>query len=284
MIGVEVNKEKFKFKYLPDYASFLLDNQLEEFVRVGIRYSREEDLPLLKPLSKYSEGELVQLSLASNREVLEALGRNAIGDYIETNILKWVSNTLEVIDKNDVVAEDLTLLFFVRRKLFSYFLDTYTQNVYLHRSIIEEVDRYTTQEELISYNIFIKMQREELELLNEELTFHTELFQEAQSLGEYGSYMFNFTDEAKSFNSPEYQRILELTDNITLNDFMEWVHPEDRSKLKNAIDIACQQGGKFEVEYRYQKGGHVKRIWSKGFTVSEEGKPILMRGIIKEIT
>jgi hypothetical protein len=70
--------EKFSFNYLHEYARFLLDNKLEEFVTVGIRFCREAELPLLKPLSKFSEDELVKLSMDTNRELLTAIAEKKI--------------------------------------------------------------------------------------------------------------------------------------------------------------------------------------------------------------
>src|ERR1700739_2249338 len=160
MIEFKVNKELFKLNYLPDYAKYLLENKLTEFVTVGIRFSREANLPLLKPLSKYSEQELVNLGLESNRQTLEALAKNQIADHIEQSVKKWVNNTLGIFDKDDIVAEDLTLGFYLRRKIFAHFLDAYTKNVVLQKFIIAELDVYTTQEELMAYNIYLNMQQE----------------------------------------------------------------------------------------------------------------------------
>lgn len=155
-----INKKKFKFQYLPDYAAYLEQNKLEEFVTVGIRFAREEDLPMLKPLSKLSEKELVALSLESNRQILKALASGTITDFIEDNIRNWMSNKLQVIDRNEIAAEDLTLAYHIRRKLFSYFLYGYTQSAAIQQLIINEVDTYTSQEELISLKAYFAIQQE----------------------------------------------------------------------------------------------------------------------------
>jgi hypothetical protein len=61
------------------------------------------------------------------------------------------------------------------------------------------------------------------------------------------------------------------------------VHEQDRGALQHEIEHAYKSGGKYEVQYRYNKSGREKNIWSKGFIVSEHSKPILIRGIVKEI-
>ena len=279
----KVNKDIFKLKYLPEYADYLLKNKLTEFVTVGIRFCREVDLPLLKPLSKFSEEELVALSLDSNRQILEAIAKNEIAQHIEDNIQKWENNTMVGIDKDDVVAEDLTLGFFLRRKIFAYFLDEYTKNVVEQKFIIAELDVYTTQEELIAYNVYIERQQEKFALLNKELNFHKELLIEAQQLGEIGSFLLNFKDMTKSVYTPEYKRIFEVEGAVDFNEFMENVHSEDRAGLLSKLTTPYKEGGNYEVEYRYKKDKHEKRIWSKGFIITENGKPVLIRGVAKEV-
>jgi len=164
MISHNINKEKFKFQYLPEYADYLLKNKLDEFVLIGIRFFKDENLPILNlpQFKNLSEEELVALSVTSNREMLEALSSNEIADYIAKNAKKWIANTLGIIDKTDIAAEDLTLVFFVRRKIFGYFLDNYTKNIVEQKFIINEVDAYTTQEELLSYNVFLKILKEKI--------------------------------------------------------------------------------------------------------------------------
>ncbi|HVD96948.1 MAG TPA: PAS domain-containing protein [Cytophagaceae bacterium] len=282
MIKLLVNKDVFKFKYLPDYADYILKNKLTEFVTIGIRFCREVDLPLLKPLSRFSEEELVAISLGSNRELLLAISKNQVSQLIEDNIHKWESNTITAIDKEDVVAEDLTLGFFLRRKIFAYFLDSYTKNVVEQKFIINEIDIYTTQEELIAYNIYIKTQQEKLALANKDLNFHKELLLEAQELGGIGSFVLNFKDHSKSVFTPEYQKILEIEGHADFDDFMNNVHPEDRSLLVASINNAYMNGGKYEVTYRYKKSEE-KKIWSKGFILTENRQPVLIRGIVRLI-
>jgi hypothetical protein len=159
MTPVKVDKTRFQFKYLPQYAEFLLNDHLEEFVTIGIRLARELNLPMLKPLAKVPEKDLVQHSLDSNKMILKALSENKIHEQIELNLNNWISNKLDVIDKFEVEAEDLTLAYHIRRKLFSYFLYRYTQSAPVQQSIFDEVDVYTSMEELISLKVYLELQK-----------------------------------------------------------------------------------------------------------------------------
>lgn len=272
-----VSPEKFSFTYLPDYANFLLENKLEEFVTVGIRLCREADLPLLKPLNKFSEQELVQLSMATNKELLTAIVQGKIAEHIEKGLTRYASNTIGYIDKEDLLAEDLSLGFYLRRKIFSYFLDTYTQDNVLQKHIIAEVDAYTTQEELLAYSIFIRTKQEQLSV-------HTDLLLETQRLAGIGSYFIDFRDPTKTFFTPEYLRIIECDVHPPYEKFLTFIHPEDRSRFKNKIDHALAHGGEIDVEFRYQKESDEKYLRDIGSIRMEDGKAVLAIGSITDIT
>jgi hypothetical protein len=283
MLAPALNKEKFRFKYLPDYARYLLKNNLPEFTLVGIRFCRDEDLPLLRPFAKMTEEELTALCMDSNRQMLEALAANKIADHITVNVNKWIANALGIIDQNAITAEDLTLAFYIRRKAFGYFLDGFTKNVVEQKFIIGEVDVYTTQEELISYNIYLKLQQERFSRAETDIDLYRNLLLEAQQLGGLGSFMINLKDQSRNVFTDEYKRIFEMDGLTTFDGFLKYVHPADRKLLLAGIDQAYTEGGPYEVEYRYKRTKE-KRIWSKGVIISDKGKPVYIRGVVKDIS
>src|SRR4051812_2573922 len=86
MPNLPIDPTKFKFQYLPDYAKFILQNKLDEFVTVGIRFCRELDLPMMRPLAKLPEEQLIELSRGSNEEILTGLSANDITPFIKKNL------------------------------------------------------------------------------------------------------------------------------------------------------------------------------------------------------
>lgn len=156
-------KGLFKFQYLPDYAKFLLENKLEEFVTVTIRFCREVELPMLKPLSKLSEQELVALSVQNTKELLESLSKNEIADFMQLRIDDFIANRIkdlsgkQLLNNTELVAEDIILGYYIRRKVFSFFLHSYTQNAVLHTLIISETDYWTSYEHLFTTKAFVQV-------------------------------------------------------------------------------------------------------------------------------
>ncbi|MEJ7588013.1 MAG: hypothetical protein WKI04_10685 [Ferruginibacter sp.] len=107
---------KLHLQYLPAFASYLLHHNLHEFVTTLLRISREEDLPLLRYFSSYSEEEMVELGKASNTVLLTLLSENNLSTYIEKSTRNFINNHIANITREDVLAEDITLVSWYEEK------------------------------------------------------------------------------------------------------------------------------------------------------------------------
>jgi hypothetical protein len=158
----EIKSELFKFQYLPDFAKFLLNNKLDEFGIIGIRFCREADLPMMRPLAKMPEKKLMELSRQANSELLTALSENDIVPYIEKNIRNFVTNQIKdkegntLLDRSEIIADDVILAFYLRRKTFAFFFHSYTQNAVVHALLAAEIDFFTSQEHLLTVRALIR--------------------------------------------------------------------------------------------------------------------------------
>lgn len=278
MTEFSINKERFNFNHLPAYAEFLLKNKLREFTVINIRFCREADIPLLKPLAKFSDEELANISEKSNQDRLKALANQTIVEFIIKAADAWTNNQLKIIQKEEIVAEDLTVGFHIRRKVLGYFLDSYTQDRALQKFITTEIDVYTTQEELLFYGIYMKIQQESI-------TYHRDLLLEAQELAGIGSYHIDFLNPVRTIFTPQYKAILELEqENLSFDSFLKYVDPADLENVESRIKNAMRSGGSVEVEYSYLKNGKKKRIWSRAIIESKGGKVHSAKGTIRDIT
>ena len=163
---MKAEDKDFKFQYIPDYASFLLKHKLEEFVTVGIRFCREVELPMMKPLERVSENELVKMSIESNRELLQALASNKVAPLIEQRLHLFLNNQMvdlqgeKILDRSEIITDDFVLGSYAKRKMFYFFLQSYTQNAVVHTLIMNEMDIYTTKELLITFHALIEHRRQ----------------------------------------------------------------------------------------------------------------------------
>jgi hypothetical protein len=163
---IKVDNGKFKFQYIPDYAKYLLKNKLEEFTTVGIRFCREANLPMMRPLAKIKEVDLVTMSVETNKELLEALAENNVGSLIEKRLAIFINNEMvdkggkKILDQSEVLAEDIIMGTRLKRKMFTFFLQSYTQNAVVHTLIMDEMDKYTTEEQLLTSKAIIDLRKE----------------------------------------------------------------------------------------------------------------------------
>jgi hypothetical protein len=146
-----------------------LKNKLEEFTTVGIRFCREADLPMMRPLAKIKEADLVAMSVESNKEFLEALSTNAVGPLVEKRLDLFIKNEMvdkkgnKILDRSEILAEDIIMGTRLKRKMFTFFLQSYTQNAVVHTLIMDEIDNYTTLEQLLTSKALIDLRKEEEE-------------------------------------------------------------------------------------------------------------------------
>ncbi len=274
---------KLDLKYLPAYAAFLLQHHLEAFVTELIKISREEEVPLLKYFSFYTEQQLVNLGKQSTGELLSLIATNKLKNYIDKSTAEFIANQLPIIDREEILVEDITLISLVRRKVFRKFLKMFTSDPLLFSNIMEDVDRFTTASEAASFNAYNNIQREKINKINQELALQQQELLEAQRLSEMGSFFWDMKNGNSSY-TPGALEIFGMTERTNLQTFMEHVHPSDREALKLALDKALTKDGVYECEYTYTKDNIEKRIWSRGIVQFEAGIPINMKGTIMDIT
>jgi len=276
-------KDKFNFKFLPDYAAFLLKEKIRDFVKEGLILSREEDMPILKYFTTFSDEQLIEMAMKANEELLSALAGNKAREYAEKALAKWNSNDIEVIEKGDLVAEDITLVAFIRTKLLRKFLPFYTEDFDLYNNILEDIDRFITQTSAIGFNAYLNFQQQKIKSINATLSNREEQLLEAQEIAQLGSFSWDLTDSKNSYYSPETLKIFGLEKSTDFTSFLEYVHPDDKELIKSAVSNALSNG-LYENEYRYVKKDHEKRIWSRGIVQYTDGKPVRIKGTVMNVT
>ena len=244
MTDLNISTEVFNFTYLPDFADFILKNKMEEFVTVGIRFCREVNLPILKPISRFSEQELVVLSIETNKKMLEAIINRKIPEHIRQGIHSYTTNSIGYLDREDVLAEDLTMGFYLRRKIFAYFLDAYTKNMVTQKFIMNEVDIFTTQEELIAYRIYLKIQSDKAREVQK-------LYKLGQELNCFGNWVWDLASGKLQWSDEMYTIFnIDPHTNINFGNFVSAIPPADRDEVKHLLQKATAPGETAQYIFR----------------------------------
>jgi PAS domain S-box-containing protein len=276
---------KLQFKLLPLFADHLLKNKLREFTEKQLDMMFEVDFPILKyyDLSIYTKEQLIDLSIPSYTDFLNAAINNKLKEFIDDAVKKWVANQLPNITRDQLVVNDIKLAAYVRKKAFLLFIPTYTSDVNTAIELIKEIDDYTHEAMSISFETYLNINNEKLIEVNEALKKHEAELLEAQEIASFGSFEWSL-DGGKSSFTPQVFKIFEMERTTSLPDFLPFVHPGDRQKLQNAINKAINGEEDYECEYRYQKNGKEKILWSKGIVTFKDNKPVVMKGTVMDIT
>jgi PAS domain S-box-containing protein len=280
----EIENKKLDFRYLPEFSAFILQNFLKEFTETLIEFSKEEKVPILKFFETYTEEEFLAYGIKSSEKLLTSLALNQAYEYIQESSESYQNNLIPFLAKEAVLAEDITLISLVRRKGFRKYLHYYTQDIKLFGEVMEELDKFVAFLEMSGFNAFIKIQEESLSRVNQDLNQKNEDLLEAETLAEMGSFLWDIKSKA-SITTPGVIKILGIKPSGEFENFLNYVHEEDKQKVTEDFQESYRKGGMFESEYRFLVGGKEKKIWSRGkVEFDEEGNPERMKGTVMDVT
>ncbi|TDH29122.1 PAS domain S-box protein [Segetibacter sp. 3557_3] len=156
------------FKYLPGYASFLLDHKLEEYVGYQLWLSREIKLPVMKFLESMSEPALQELVTTNATIFLNYFKENNVASLIAESLQEWLSDKIPLIDRYSIVAADITQISYIRKQAFLECLPAYTTDPGLVIKIVKEIDVYVAYADQGATSTYIKLLEDKI---NEHIHF-----------------------------------------------------------------------------------------------------------------
>lgn len=276
-------KEKLStdFQYLPDFAAYLLHHQFDDFINELLRLYRDADIPVLRFFNDVSEDQIAAIVASSNREMLTLIASNQLRLYIEQTLDNWRKNQMPVISREQVHSTDIALGNFARAKAFRQFIPNYTDSWNIFRKLVDEIDRFFLILNSELFTAYIDLQQDEISSINRSLAKREKQLIEAQEIGQIGSFEWEFS--GRSSYTPQTFKIFEISGPTDLPSFLDDVHPDDREKVRRALEKAMVDG-EYECDYRYLRGGEEKFIHSKGKVQFENGAPVRIIGTVTNET
>jgi PAS domain S-box-containing protein len=131
--------------HLPRFANYLLKEKLNEFLQKQIEYGIELNVPLLKFFLSLPNEQRFEIGKQTTTGFLNFLAANKASEQINNSIQQWKENQLPVINRNEIVAEDITLINYMRKKAMLHFITGYTTDVYEMLELIKEIDLFIIQ-------------------------------------------------------------------------------------------------------------------------------------------
>ncbi|NOT76345.1 MAG: PAS domain-containing protein [Cyclobacteriaceae bacterium] len=266
---------------MPGYAQYILDNKLSEYAHLSLKISRELDIPLLRYFSNFSEEQLIGMSMERNRETMQLLVENRASEIIETTTKNWITNQLPMIQRDQIVTEDIVLVSFMRRKVLRDLLIGYAKDILHFTQVMEEVDRWTMIQDTTMFNVFIRLQQEKINDTHAALQRREQELLEAQEIGQIGSFEWDLAGK-NSIYTPQVYKIFEFDRPESMESFMNDVYPDDREKLSKAMTKGFEVGH-FDCEYRYKRKTD-KVLWTRGKVLYDGTKPVKVVGTVMDIT
>ncbi len=216
--------KKLQFKYLPGFVEFLKSKRLKEFIRVQIRYSREVKLPLLRFFEKMSDEQIVEMSVPSTTEFLDSIIYGQAKEHIEEANKKWIENQLDIVDKHDIDASDISLVSYIRKKSMLSFLPEYTAILADALAVINEIDTLNLESDLHATNTYI-------DILKEQVNQHSHFIERITETSPGIIYVFDLLNDKEVYANNMMTQLLgyEPDDWKKLDKSFveELIHPDD---------------------------------------------------------
>lgn len=277
------DKISLDFKQLPGFAKFILHQRLDSFAQALIRLYLENDIPLLRFFSSMGDDQRLALVTASAREMLTLLATNNACQYIDQSVQNWLNNQIPMITREQVQAQDITLVNHVRGKVFRSFIPLYTDDRQVSFDLVEEIEQYIVVLDSELFSAYMGLQEQQIKNINTALQKREQQLLEAQEIGQVGSFEWDLLGTKQSSFTPQMFKIFEMEGPSNVMAFLDHVHPEEREKVRRAIEKALVDGD-YECEYRYIKNNKEKIIYSRGKVQFKDDKPARMLGTVTDVT
>jgi PAS domain S-box-containing protein len=124
----------------------------------------------------------------------------------------------------------------------------------------------------------------------EELLESRERLRMAMEGGRMGIWTRELDESNRTQWSPELERIFGLNPGEfpeTEEAFFDFVHPDDRATLADAVSVAIRDHTDYTIEFRYTRKGEISQRWMVGrgrAFYDSDGKPVRLAGLGWDIT
>ncbi|HEY0679489.1 MAG TPA: PAS domain-containing protein [Chitinophagaceae bacterium] len=277
----EKRKAGLHFTYLPLFAKFILENKLGDFVTDQLQLSRELNLPLLSHFSSMSEDELKDFSRKSATDFLNYLINNKAEEQIESARKRWLANQLPIVSKDEIQAEDITGVSYVRKQAFINQIPFFSTDINTAIRLVSEISEYIFISETVFAATYIS-------ILNTRIDEHAHFISRITETSPGIIYVFDVNERKDIYINKTVQEFLGYTRedvNEMANTMLtSLVHPEDLPLIaryeENFGSIA--DGEIRSVRYRIKnKQGEYRwlRTYESVFKRDAEGKVVQKIGI-----
>jgi PAS domain S-box-containing protein len=280
-----INIAPLHFQHLPAFAAFLKTHHLDRYVKEQYRLAKEIQVPLLRFLQGIPEEEVLRMTALSAVEFFSHLINNKAHEYIRGTINQWLTNQMPLIKREQIVAEDITLVGYMRRETLLHFLPEYTQDPVELIALIREIDRYMLESETATTNTYISLLKEGI---REQTHFKERIAETSPGV----IFIYDLAQRSQVYVNEKVQEILSYTSQEILQmheeTLLRLIHPDDVYVFyeREEKSLTLKDGDIRQFEYRLKKKDGTYS-WIKNyesvFKRNENNKPVQLIGIMLDI-
>jgi PAS domain S-box-containing protein len=258
-----VKSFELEFSRFPGLAGFIKANYLREFITDQLRYCLELDVPIMKFFSSLTQEQLIEMSIPSTTEFLTAAENNKLQAHIDKSISNWVADQMEGLGRDDVQAEDITLISYVRKKALTKYLLLYTSDPVEIIETINEIDKFCVVNDTAVTNTYI-------DLLNDRISQHVHFIERVTNTSPGIIYVFDLLEGKEIYTNRAVTDFLGFTSEdlqmlgVGTSEYL--IHPEDFHGITeyNRGFASAQEGEIRSIEYRI-KNKQGQYIWMRAY-------------------
>jgi len=253
--------------YLPSYAQYILQHRLDDYCQYLIIGANELEIPMMHFFKEMSQEQWQQMTKNSSKEFLTYLEQNKAKQQIEDSLKQWKENLLPGMSRDQIVAEDITLVTFLRKKTLTHFIADYTSDINDVIELIKEIDLFLSNAQTAATTTYINLLRNKIEEDETALRNNEYLYKRAEAITHLGSYRWNLNTNELNW-SDELYRIYGLdpgTDKVDFNYISSFNFIDDTPLVRAEYNRAIKERRAFDFYYRiHSKDGFSKISVSRG--------------------
>jgi PAS domain S-box-containing protein len=166
-----------QYSKLSALAAYIIKHKLPEAAELNLAEARQLKLPLLNQLKHISEEDIHRIFLDGTQKFLEHLANGTTLQDEEIALKNWQNDRLDGFRRNEIKGADITLVYSARKRVLLKYAAAYTQDPQLLIELVTEGEQLFSHLELRAYQMFSKIQHEEMVRLNMRLQEYQEELQ-----------------------------------------------------------------------------------------------------------
>lgn len=300
--AIDTKKTGLHLTHLPHLAKFIYDRHLSEYAAEYLDLARKIELPMLRYFVNLPEEEMLQFSLRASSDFLQQMASGKISEHIQFARERWLSDQLPRLSRDQVLAQDISSISYIRKQTFLKFISRYTSDTDSIIALVKDIDEYILQLENVFWDTYISVLNERIDEREEQLKQTvTELRKSEREARESHVFIQKVADATPSIitsyniNTGVYRFVSQGLNQLLGYDpeqplqegvmfFINLIHPEDIGPLmelnaqelaeaNNAPPGAAEPIAEFEYRVRH-KNGEYRWLHTYGtvFDRNSEGK------------